>query len=92
MDALSLEVSYAKMDVEGAEAETLQGMAQTISRCRPKLLISAYHRPDDFITLPLLAAQLLPDADFYLLKDARIPTWEIQLCVLPENSTGQIFK
>lgn len=85
VDALSLEVSYVKMDVEGAEAETLLGMAQTIRRCRPKLLISAYHRPDDFITLPLLAAQLLPDADFYLRRTPCIPTWEIQLCVLPRK-------
>lgn len=85
VDELSLPVSYAKMDVEGAEAETLLGMERTLSRCRPKLLISAYHKPDDFITLPLLTAQLLPEADFYLRRTPCIPAWEIQLCVLPRT-------
>ena len=84
VDDLRLDVSYVKMDVEGAEAETLQGMAETIRRCRPKLLISAYHKPDDFITLPGLLLDICPDYRLYLRRTPCIPAWEIQICAVPE--------
>ncbi len=83
VDELSLDVSYAKMDVEGAESETLAGMTDTIRRCRPKLLVSAYHKPDDFITLPLLIQSICPDYRLYLRRTPCIPAWEIQICALP---------
>lgn len=83
VDELELDVSYVKMDVEGAEAETLQGMTQTIRCCRPKLLISAYHKPDDFITLPGLLLDICSDYRLYLRRTPCIPAWEIQICALP---------
>lgn len=79
VDTLHLDVSYVKMDVEGAERETLLGMADTIRRCRPKLLISAYHRPDDFITLPMLLQELCPGYRISLHRTPCIPAWEIQI-------------
>lgn len=42
-----------KLDVEGAETEALKGAMQTIRRDRPKLQISVYHLPDDYIQIPL---------------------------------------
>ncbi len=84
VDDLAAEVTYVKMDVEGAEAETLQGMANTILRCRPKMLISAYHKPDDFITLPLLLLELCPSYRLYLRRTPCIPAWEIQICAMPQ--------
>lgn len=83
VDALELDVSYVKMDVEGAEAETLQGMQETIRRCKPKMLVSAYHKPDDFITLPRLIHAICPDYRLYLRRTPCIPAWEIQICALP---------
>jgi FkbM family methyltransferase len=51
---------YLKLDVEGAEWEALRGGARFISRARPIIALSAYHRPDDLWQLPLfLAAQNL---------------------------------
>lgn len=79
VDSLHLTVSYVKMDVEGAERETLLGMAKTIRRCRPKLLISAYHKSDDFITLPLLLHSLCPGYRMTLHRTPCIPAWEIQI-------------
>ena len=84
VDALNAEVTYVKMDVEGAEAETLQGMANTILRCRPRLLVSAYHKPDDFITLPRLLLDLCPNYRLYLRRTPCIPAWEIQICAIPQ--------
>lgn len=79
VDSLQTDFSYVKMDVEGAEAETLLGMRQTLTRCHPKLCISAYHKPDDFITLPRLLNQLCPGYKMYLRRNRCLPAWEIQL-------------
>ena len=82
VDSLNKDFTFVKMDVEGAEAETLLGMRKLLSRCHPKLLISAYHKPDDFITLPLLLNQLCPGYQIYMRRNRCLPAWEIQLyCV-----------
>ena len=85
VDELGLDVSYVKMDVEGSEAETLQGMAETILHCKPKMLVSAYHKPDDFITLPRLIQSICPDYRLYLRRTHCIPAWEIQICAIPDS-------
>jgi len=40
------QINLIKMDVEGAEVETLKGMRNIIERQNPHLLISAYHAPE----------------------------------------------
>lgn len=57
-------VDYIKLDVEGAELETLQGAAKTIVRCKPKMAISAYHKPEDLWTLPTYIKSLRSDYEF----------------------------
>ena len=57
-------VDYIKLDIEGAELEMLHGAAQTIKRCKPKMAISAYHRPNDLWTLALYIKSLRPDYEF----------------------------
>ena len=85
VDELRLDVSYVKMDVEGSEAETLQGVTETICRCKPKMLVSAYHKPDDFITLPRLIQSICPNYRLYLRRTHCIPAWEIQICAIPDS-------
>lgn len=58
--------TFIKMDVEGAESAALRGGAETISRHRPKLAISAYHSLDDLLGLAPLIASIQPDYRFYL--------------------------
>jgi FkbM family methyltransferase len=45
-------VDYVKMDIEGAEREALAGAAATLARFKPRLMLDAYHRPDDAVVLP----------------------------------------
>lgn len=44
-------VDYIKLDIEGAEQETMRGAEKTLRRFRPKLALSAYHRFDDIPNL-----------------------------------------
>ncbi len=50
-------VDYIKMDIEGAEREALQGAQQTLRKYKPRLMLDAYHRPDDPAALPALIRQ-----------------------------------
>jgi len=47
-DEKSLRVGLIKLDVEGAEASTIEGGLRVICRDRPILIISVYHTPRDF--------------------------------------------
>lgn len=59
-------ITFIKMDVEGAELESLKGAKETIQRDKPKLAICIYHKPEDMVTLPLYIKQLVPEYKFYL--------------------------
>lgn len=50
-----------KMDIEGSEIPALRGARTIIGRHGPKLLISAYHRDDDFIRIPALISSIRDD-------------------------------
>ena len=65
-----------KIDVEGAERETLLGAQETIRRCRPKIELAAYHRSEDLFDLPLLLKQIAPDAQIAMLHHPYVPAWE----------------
>jgi FkbM family methyltransferase len=58
--------SLIKMDIEGMEAQALEGAAGVIQRVGPVLAISAYHFPADLWAIPLLMARLFPEARLYL--------------------------
>ncbi len=45
-------VDVIKMDIEGAEMGALEGATQIIRKFKPRLSISAYHKPDDLWEIP----------------------------------------
>ena len=58
-------VTFIKMDIEGSEMEALRGAARTIVRDKPRLAISIYHKPWDFLDLTSYILDLVPE---YRLK------------------------
>ena len=79
VDSVVMSASYIKMDVEGAERETLLGCKRLLERCCPKLSVSAYHRAGDLFTLPLLIHELQPSYKIYLRHHKYVPAWETNL-------------
>lgn len=69
-------VTYIKMDVEGADKETLRGMQNTLKKYRPKLAVSAYHRTEDLFRIPDLILAANPNYEIYLRHHPYIPAWE----------------
>jgi FkbM family methyltransferase len=53
MTRIGLEqLDFVKIDIEGAEREALAGARATLRRYRPRIMLDAYHLPDDHEVLP----------------------------------------
>lgn len=76
VDSLNTDASYIKMDVEGAEIDTIIGAKNTIITRKPKMLISAYHRTDDLIKIPQTVLNLRNDYKIYLRHFNYLPAWD----------------
>lgn len=60
------DVSYIKMDVEGSEVSAIAGAVETIRRCHPRLAISIYHNPNDYISIPQQILNICDDYKLYV--------------------------
>lgn len=54
-------VTFIKMDIEGAELDTLKGSKRLIQEQKPKLAVSVYHKDEEIIEIPRLLIRLRPD-------------------------------
>lgn len=68
-----------KIDVEGAEREALEGASEVISKYRPRLVLSVYHRTSDLFTLPLLVKEMNSGYKLYLRHHPYVPAWDTNL-------------
>ncbi len=59
-------VTLIKYDIEGSEAEAIEGSKNLIKLNKPRLLVSVYHLPMDIIKLSLEILQINPTYQFYL--------------------------
>lgn len=74
-------VTFIKLDVEGAEYETLLGAKETIRKYRPKMAISVYHKPEDIFELPELILSMDDSYKFYLKHYQLSPNETILYCI-----------
>ena len=59
-----------KMDIEGAEPEALDGARRLVARCRPRLALCAYHRPEHLWSLSAAIDEMRLDYRFFLRAHA----------------------
>jgi len=57
-------VDYIKLDIEGAELDMLRGAFKTVSRWKPKMAVSAYHKLEDLWTLANYIKSIRSDYKF----------------------------
>lgn len=60
------QITFVKLDIEGAEQQALEGMRQMLARDKPLLAISIYHKPYDYVEIPLLIHDIVPEYKMYI--------------------------
>lgn len=73
------DITYIKMDVEGAEIDALLGAKETLLLKKPKLNVALYHKFTDIFEIPLLIHKINPDYEFHLRRHPYIPCWDMNL-------------
>ncbi len=79
LDQLTDRATLLKLDVEGAESPALEGAARLLAGQKPRLIVSAYHRSGDILTLPLLIRRLNPDYRLALRQSPYFPAWDTNI-------------
>ena len=59
-------VTFIQLDVEGAELKSLMGARNTITKNRPRLAISVYHKNEDIYEIPEYILSLVPEYKFHM--------------------------
>jgi len=75
IDNLNLEnVTFIKMDIEGAELNALKGAEKTLLRDKPKLAICIYHSNEDMICIAEYIHNLVPEYKLYVKQHFLFPS------------------
>ena len=69
-------VDIIKLDIEGEEENAIIGAKETIKKYRPRLLVSAYHKTDDYWKLLESVWSIRDDYTVYMRKDISLPNWD----------------
>jgi FkbM family methyltransferase len=59
-------MNFIKLDVEGAELESLRGARESIRRFKPKLAVSLYHKPNDLFEIVGFVKEHFPFYSMYI--------------------------
>ena len=64
------DVTFIKADIEGAEYDMICGAERLIKRCKPKIAVCVYHKPDDLFRIYNKIKSLCNDYKFVLRQHA----------------------
>ncbi|MDL2236692.1 FkbM family methyltransferase [Christensenellaceae bacterium OttesenSCG-928-K19] len=77
IDGIAPDATLIKLDVEGNERRAIIGACEVISKNKPKMLVSAYHRNEDLYALPLQVFEQRQDYRVYLRRFPAVPAWDL---------------
>lgn len=86
INSRGLPVGSLKIDAEGEDIPVLHGAANLITACRPAVCVSAYHRAEDLLDLPLLLKRLEYRSALYFRKKPYVPAWDTVFYMIPKGS------
>ena len=69
-------VSFIKFDVEGSEADAVEGAKETVRKCRPAMKIACYHRSEDVFAIVKKVTEIRDDYKIYMRHTRCIPGWD----------------
>ena len=69
-------VDVIKLDIEGEEENALEGAKESIKKYRPRILLSAYHKSDDYWRLLEKVWSIRDDYKVYMRKNISLPNWD----------------
>lgn len=75
-------VSFIKMDIEGAEQKALIGSEKLIGQNRPKLAICIYHNCEDMTDIILYIHKLVPEYKIYVRHHSLLATETVMYAVI----------
>ena len=81
--AENTDVSFIKMDIEGAECAAISGAENTIRIKMPKMQIACYHRTGDLTDIPMAVDRINPDYKIYLRHFSCLPAWDTNYFFIP---------
>jgi FkbM family methyltransferase len=81
----SSKYEFIKVDVEGADLETLHGAIKSIQSQRPYIAVAVYHKPQDLWEIPLFLNSSLEKYSFYLRQHGENCIDTVLYCVPTER-------
>lgn len=76
-------VGSIRVDAEGMDAAVLRGGANLLTACRPAVCVSAYHRAEDLLDLPILLKRFCYRSELYFRKRPCVPAWDTSFVLCP---------
>lgn len=79
------QVTFIKMDIEGAEFNAISGMKNLIKQNNPILAVCVYHCRDDFYVLTDLIENICPSQYVFYFRQYRFTPTETVCYAIPKN-------
>ena len=86
-NAVDEEVTFIKLDVEGAELAAIEGARRHIENELPVLAVCVYHNPYDLWRLPLFIKSISNEYNYFLRHYGQAVTETVIYCVPQEKKT-----
>ena len=83
-DEIKEHVTFIKMDVEGAELDSLRGAESILINDKPRLAICIYHKKEDLSEIPKYLLSIVPEYRF-IVRQYNAKPWETVLYAYVNN-------
>ncbi|MBR5308666.1 MAG: FkbM family methyltransferase [Clostridia bacterium] len=75
-DYIDKEIGFVKIDAEGSDANALRGLASVIRKDAPVMKVAAYHRNEDFFSIPEAVSEIKDGYRLYMRHLKYVPGWD----------------